>query len=676
MKFFYAFLIILVGTIIYANSLHNPFIFDDEFFIVRNPYIHHFSNFKAIVDYLPRRWVGTWTFALNYALGGFNVWGYHAFNILIHISCGLVVWWFFCLILSAPKFRSLPIAAEKEKLALWAALIFITHPVQTMAVDHITQRYASLAALFYLTTLSLYFKGRLSQEKTRWWFFIASAITGYLGIFTREAVVTLPLAIILCEILILGNPKETKTNSKKYWLLTGLIVFITGIVSFFYHFNIIELLTKTQLVSQSHQGETITAFTYFLTEFRVILIYVRLLFWPVGLNFDYDMPLSYSFREPDVLVSCLFIILLLTYAARVKSRYPLVSFGIFWFFLTLSVESTIFPLSYMITEYRLYLPLFGICISFVYVMRTLIQNKKVFTALITTMVLILSLLTIQRNTVYKSEVSLWTDTIKKSPFKSRPYTNLGAAYSRLKEYPQAIKYLRRAIELEPDNYDALTDLADVYAINRVFDKAIAINEQLLQRKPSAPVYSNLGLIYYTMGDLNKAQEYFNKARSINRYYQEACFNLATLFIHKGQLKQAKEIYLDMLFEYPQENKARYALLMLDLNSGQASQADAMAKGILASGNNDPHQLVNLGSILASRGHLDMALNSYTKALSMDYTCTEAYIEMGKLFYNQHQVNDAIRVWQTGLKYASHTETLNNLIDQARIVQKSLADVSR
>jgi len=664
LNFLYACLIVLIGFFIYANSLQDPFIYDDGDFIVRNSSIHNFSDFKAIVDFSPTRWVGTWTFALNYALGGLDVRGYHVFNILAHLGCGLLVWWFLCLILSAPKFSSLAIAAQKENLSFWAALLFITHPVQTMAVDHITQRYVSLAALFYLTSLCLYLKGRLSKGRGIWGFFLASGLAGFMGIFTRETVVTLPLALVLCEVFILDGFRKVSTDGRKYWLLAGAVFFIAGIVLFFYRMNIVDLLTRTGLDSQSHSGETVTAFSYFLTQFRVILIYVRILFWPV-LNFDYDMSLSHSFWEPDVLSGCLFVVLLFTYAVRVRSKYPLLSFGVFWFFLTLSVESTIFPIPYVITEYRLYLPLFGFCIGFVSVMSTLIQDRRAYTILMGIMILICSILTIQRNLVYKDQVSLWTDTIKKSPLKPRPYINLGEAYTSLGEYPKALKYLNRALELEPANYHALIGLVQVYTEMGVFDKAIEIDERLLRMHPSVVVYNNLGLIYYIRGDLNKAQEYFYIALQAKDFYPETYFNLARVYLLKGQTQKAKEIYLKILFQEPRENMARYALIRLYLGSDQFPPFELMVKDVLASKNNDPQELVSLGSMVASKGYLDMAIDFYTKAVSIDYTYPEAYIEMGKLFYNQGRKNDAIHIWQIGIKYAPNDSHFKDLISQAQ-----------
>lgn len=616
----YVCLIVLLGGFIYANSVQNPFIYDDNSFIVHNHAIQNLSNVKAIVAYHPRRWVGTLTFALNYAWGGLDVRGYHVFNILIHICSAWVVGCLFCLILSVPKFQSWTFVAEKENLSFWAALLFVAHPVQTMAVDHITQRYAILAALFYLSSLCFYFKGRLSQGRGRFVFFLASGVAGLLGIFTRETVITLPLAILLCEFLILDGFTKIETNKKKYLMLVPVfIVLIVSSVLFIYRFNIFDLLTKAHFYSLSHQGETITSFNYFLTQFKVILIYVRLLFWPAGLNFDYDMPLSYSFLEPGVIEGCLFIILIMIYAVRVRSKYPLISFGIFWFFLTLSVESSIFPIAYVMTEYRLYLPLFGFCVAFVPAMRAVIHNRRVFVMVMGIIVLIFSALTIQRNFIYKDEISLWLDTAQKSPNKSRPYVSLGELYGSQGDYQKSLGYLKKALILEPDSYGALLNMAVLDVSLGHIDQAIAIDEHLLPiSEGRVKVCNNLGDIYMLKGDFSKAQEYYERALRNNHDYHETYFNLAHVYL------QSKKI----------------------------PQLEVIAKDILNFRDDEPQELVSLGEEFVSKGLFDMAMEFFSKAVSIDYTYPESYIEMGKFFFNQHRPDDAIHVWQLGVKYTN------------------------
>ena len=83
------------------------------------------------------------------------------------------------------------------------------------------------------------------------------------------------------------------------------------------------------------EPERISSMHYLLTQFRVMVTYIRLVFLPLNQNLDYDYPISKSIFELPVLISFLFLIIILFFAKRLFSKYRLVSFSIFWFFLTL-----------------------------------------------------------------------------------------------------------------------------------------------------------------------------------------------------------------------------------------------------------------------------------------------------------------------------------------------------
>ena len=101
------------------------------------------------------------TLALNYYFGGFNVFGYHLVNFIVHMASGIFLYWFLILTFNLPflKERYGPIS---YKVALFTSLIFIVHPIQTQSVTYIVQRMASMAGMFYLLSMVLYIKGRLS----------------------------------------------------------------------------------------------------------------------------------------------------------------------------------------------------------------------------------------------------------------------------------------------------------------------------------------------------------------------------------------------------------------------------------------------------------------------------------------------------------------------------------
>jgi tetratricopeptide (TPR) repeat protein len=234
-----------------------------------------------------------------------------------------------------------------------------------------------------------------------------------------------------------------------------------------------------------------------------------------------------------------------------------------------------------------------------------------------------------------------------------------------KDYPHALKYLKKAIALKPDDSGALIDLSTVYLNMGDLDKAEAINNQLLRKGPTASAYNIMGLIDEAKGDLSKAEDSFNKGLAITHAYKELYFNLARVYWGQGQTKKAEELYLNILFEYPRENEARYALIRLYLSSGQIYQLQSMEKDVLATKNNTARDMVALGSLFASKGYLNIALDFFTKAVSIDYTFPDSYIEMGKLLYNQHRWGDAVRVWQMGLKCDPQDKRFDGLINQGK-----------
>jgi tetratricopeptide (TPR) repeat protein len=383
------------------------------------------------------------------------------------------------------------------------------------------------------------------------------------------------------------------------------------------------------------------------------MIYIGILFWPVSLNFDYDMHLSNSFWDPAVLGGFFVILTLLFIAWRSRFKFPLISFGIFWFFLTLSIESTIIPIAYVIAEYRLYLPLVGFCIAFVCLCRLLVQNQKIFTILMGVVLLAVSFLTMQRNLVYKNELTLWMDTVAKSPGKSRPYANLAAAYISDKKYKEAFQYLNEALILEPHNYDALNNLAELYGQTGNLDKAISIDQKLLQISPTAAVYNNLGMVYIGKGDWEDAKQSFLKAlksKEADRYSLEIKLNLAKVYWYQGRVNEAIKIYQRLMAYFHNDPRAQYELERLYLSVKKFPQAMGVAQNILDSNNNDPSGLVETGDALATSGYLVLAVRFYTKAIRIDYSCADAYLEFGNILANVHRFDRAIEVWQIGLRF--------------------------
>ena len=205
--------ICLTGILIYSNTLDSPFQFDDQRSIVENYSLREPFNLKGIWNFDQVRSVAYFSLAINYHFSHLQVRGYHLINIIIHLSSAILVCWFVHLTFSTPYSTGKEISQHRRLIAFFSGLIFVTHPIQTQAVTYIIQRCTSLASLFFLLSLTLYIKARLTligKFMARSWivFYGLSLLSAILGIFTKEIVITLPLIILLYEVFFLRDEER------------------------------------------------------------------------------------------------------------------------------------------------------------------------------------------------------------------------------------------------------------------------------------------------------------------------------------------------------------------------------------------------------------------------------------------------------------------------------------
>ena len=165
----------------YANTFHVPFHFDDDPNIVFNASTHLKTfSLRRVTQLIQANYKESlrvfayFTFALNYYFGGLQVFGYHLINLLIHLSCGLLLYWFLLLTFNLPSLKE-RYGTKAFSIALFSSLLFLCHPIQTQSVTYIVQRMASMAGMFYLLAMVLYVKGRLSSGRKRLLFWLGMA---------------------------------------------------------------------------------------------------------------------------------------------------------------------------------------------------------------------------------------------------------------------------------------------------------------------------------------------------------------------------------------------------------------------------------------------------------------------------------------------------------------------
>ena len=509
-------IIILLGIIIYSNSFNCSFHFDDYPDIVNNTKIQDLQDVRAWWNFYPSRPIGIFTFALNYHFNQLDVRYYHFVNLVIHLINACLVWWLTLLIFSSPALKDNPITRQKKVIAFFTALLFVSHPLATQSVTYIWQRLASMVTMFYLLSIVLYVKARLSKKGNivKTFLYTCSLISAVLAMLTKENAFTLPFVLVLFEIFFL-QIKKFSINFKDYRMILPLIAFlgVILIVPLKFSFNIFKPMLP--VLGRTY---TITSSNYFLTQFSVVVKYIQLLFFPINQNLDYDFPLSVDFFEIRTLL-CFFILLsLIILAIFLIKKHRVISFFIFWFFLKLSIESSFIPLDDVIFEHRTYLPSIGFFLILTYGLFFLLRNRNKY--LVISILLLItvsnSLLTFKRNKVWKDDLTLWSDVVSKPPTKARPLYNCGFAYGNLGQWEKAIGYYSLAIKINPNYLDPYIDRGNAYGNLGKWDKSIADYSKAIEIDPNfTAAYSDRGVAYGNLGQLNKAIADFSMAIEID-----------------------------------------------------------------------------------------------------------------------------------------------------------------
>ncbi|HQP10573.1 MAG TPA: tetratricopeptide repeat protein, partial [Candidatus Omnitrophota bacterium] len=374
------------------------------------------------------------------------------------------------------------------------------------------------------------------------------------AMFSKEFCFTIPLAMILYEFLFINGPEYRRANR---WALMIPFLCTLPIIPLLL-LKPVAAMTPTARIAKTastHEEQApsflsrldrisrteteISRKDYFLTQINVLRTYVRLLFWPSKQNIDYDYPITKKFLGIPTVLSAVLLASLLIFAFAIRKRWPLITFGILWFFLTLSVESTVIPIGYVINEHRLYLPMAGWAVAISSILTGLFKSRNALWAVFLLILLSLSFATLRRNTVWKDEITLWEDTSSKSPQKARPVTNLGIAYKDAQQYDKAIMTLLRAIDLDPNNAVAYTAMAFCHRYRgdppekeeELLKKAIALN----------PYYSlahfGLGYYYHSKGFPDKAIPHYENALLLDPQSESIYKNLAVAYAQNNKLQK-------------------------------------------------------------------------------------------------------------------------------------------
>jgi protein O-mannosyl-transferase len=588
--------IVLVGALTYANSLSGPLLFDDQSAILDNPHIRHLwplveSLAPSHSGVLASRPIVNFSFAINYAIGGLSVRGYHIGNVLLHILSALVLFGIIGMTLRTSKVRD-RLAPAANEIALASALIWMVHPLQTESVDYVTQRTELMMGLFYLLTLFCAIRAAASPAPSRW--HAAAIVSCLLGMGCKESMVTAPVVVVLYDrIFLFDSMREAWRRRKGLYAGLGL-----GWLEF------AALLTSRANTVGFSSG--VSAWTYLLNQAQMIVQYLKLTLWPHGLVLDYGPARRLVLM--DVLPQAVLVVALVTLTGIALVLRPMAGFLGAWFFITLAPSSSFVPIvTEAGAERRMYLPLAGIVILAVIgvylglqrvgVSRRGLQMGSI--AAVSLVVVSLAFMTAQRNHEYASSVALLQTSVDRWPH-GRAHVNLAAVLKEQGKVDEAIAHLRAAV---PDNPQAQYILgSDLYDRGR-FDDAIKELQAFIERIGPYPgsTYQSvvarnlLALSLAQQGKRSEAVDAFQAALRMDPGNAGLHGNLAFILLQQNDFEGARQHYEAYL-------------------TGHAGSAFV---------------LTNLGMALQELGRIDEAKERFRQALAVDPKYVEARIRLDR-----------------------------------------------
>lgn len=524
-------LLAVVVLVLYANSFSVPFLFDDYFEISRNPMV------KAIeppLDYLTRaRGIPAFTVALNYRLAGFDVWGFHLVNVLVHLANGLLVYALVLRTLRLPGLRE-RYGSVAEVLAVLVALVFVAHPLQVMAVSYIVQRAESIAAFFYLATLLLFSMASTAAGRgRRVALYGAAALSALLGVVSKEIVVTVPVAVLVYRLCFLPRRESRARAGRVVFAVLLLLPIGYGVMlAWPYLFPAHETVAPDAprawlyIPTAGFRLEGLSMWQYLLTQFGVIVWYLRLFVLPTRQTFDYGWPFADSLWRADVLLPLIVLLGLVGLALSVYRRYPLATFCLAWLFITLAPTSSIVPLSDAAFEHRMYLPIVGLAwlvvvggydlLGWVAARsgREAAALRRAAAAAAAVWIVLLGIATMVRNGVMQDPIALAADTIAKAPDNWRGHATYAEVLIDAGRNDEAMRALEDALRLNPKIGSPRVQLGQLYLRAGRLDDAEAVLKpatEELEESVAAAAYMQLGMVYERRGDMPKTVEMLRAA---------------------------------------------------------------------------------------------------------------------------------------------------------------------
>lgn len=698
-----------LGLAVYSNSFQTPFVYDGVPFIVQNASLRQLNPLKFTDG--RERPVAYFTFALNYALDGYRVWGYHAVNLAIHVAAA---WTLFGLLRRTLQFSprcperfggsrtSTPSAwlggfmSSAGGFALAVAALWLVHPLQTASVTYVYQRQESLMGLLYLLTLYCVLRGIQASHpddsaprdgRRNGYFWYAGAVAcSLLGMGTKEVMVTAPLMTVWYDRVFWARSWRELLHRRGllYALLAATAAVPVAVV----------LLNKAKYQSVGLLvHEVYSPWEYALSQPGVICHYLWLCFDPRGLCIDPNWPVATS--ADQIVGPALFIGLLLGLTAWCVWRRPAWGFVGGWFFVILAPTSSVVPILDLAYDHRMYLSLAAVLLVVVMGLQAvwhrlarwspapLFRRTWLPAAVTAAVVVVFGAQTLLRNQTYHSAAAIWYDAVEKAPHNPRAHYSFARELHEAGDRsPQteleALAEVNVAIELVArTGHDRV--YVDARTLRGTILERLAMNADLQGRAAAAE-----GQVAWLAGDFDEVARCADEARlcwsDTDRWFEEAetdlrCGlelekdkaeawnNLGNLFARKLQMREAVECYDRAIAVDPRSALAWKNRGSARMNLGQLPEAVRDLRQAIALDGTQASFYYMLALAQAAEGDAPAGVRTLEQAAGAGAANADTYSALGTLLVTCDRPEEARQAFQRSLTLdPEHIASLMNLAD--------------
>lgn len=638
-------LIVVVGVVLYWNSLGNPFVFDDRSTIADNANIRSFSTaFQTSKgSALAGRPVVGLTFAANYAIGGLNVVGYRVINIGLHILGGLALFGLVRRTLELPSLSG-QFQDSGNGIATATALLWTVHPLNSEVVDYLTQRTESMMALCFAFACYANARALLVPSRTAWE--AAAIVVAAIGMLCKETMTVLPVLIVMFDRVFAFDSLAAAWRSRRGFYLALAGTWLVAALS---------VALSSRELSGGYASTHVSTWSYLLNQMPVVTHYLWLVVWPR------DLVAYYGWSLPNTLANvwpfAALIIVLFIGSVALLMRRPAVGFLAMWFWITLGPTSSVLPIAAEVgADRRMYLPMMGVAalavVAAYLVLDRFAGGRKTLTAVVVTVLLTtgLSARTIARNRDYASELALSQSTLDARP-SGVAHDMVGLSLVAVGRRDEAIQHLRQAaVDYPPAHYGLGAQLFQAGQI----DEAIRELQRFIQLEPrqytTSVARTLLGRALIAQQRMPEAIEQLKLAVGASQPDPQAHALLAELLLDAQQFGDAIEHYRAYLGQFPSDAVATGNLGIALASANRPDDAIAVFRRAVQLAPNRAGGRENLARMLIERGQIDEAASEIRQALALSPASAGAHDLMGQVFVAQKKIEEARREFLEALRF--------------------------